>query len=111
MEWSVHSQPAEKSLGSDVLGRIRLVKGETVDLGDQRKKREGGGVGAWERSPGGMSGCYDFASRSRTLEKGFQVLLAVLKTFMDFYCGPVSMSVLLAWNSSVFFLLAFVFIY
>lgn len=45
MEWSVHSQPAEKSLGSDVLGRIRLVKGETVDLGDQRKKREGGGGG------------------------------------------------------------------
>lgn len=95
MEWSVHSQPAEKSLGFDVLGRIRLVKGETVDLGDQRK-REGGGGG---RSPGGMSGCYDFASRTRTLEKGFQVLLAVLKTFMDFYCGPVSMSVLLAWNS------------
>lgn len=50
-------------------------RARAVDLGAQR--RNGGSASL-------MNGIYGFASRTRTLEKGFQVLWSTLKTFVGF---------------------------
>lgn len=71
----LQSQP-KRAWGLTSWGAFDWRRAKAVDLGAQRRK---GG-----RPPAGKNGLYGFASRTRTLEKGFQVLQSDLKTFVGF---------------------------
>lgn len=75
------------------------MKGENCYLGAQEE------VGG--RSSGVKNGRYVFASRTRSLEKGFQVLQTVLKTFVSFVVVHFCSTVL---ESSVFLFCFLIFI-